>query len=773
MMNLKNILKSALFTASLVAVAAPSVSAELSVGDRFQLKALMEQAAEKKSRGANDITYVQAFIKLKPGQTINDLEGKGIQIINRLDDILIVSMPIEDVIPVSNLKSIAGMQLARKLKPINNKARLIGKLDSVQQGVGTIVDHGFDGTGMFVSLFDTGLDPNNPNFQDRVQIVMDYSNAGYDSTTGDITTAPDIYEGSDIANFTTDDPNETHGTHTLGILTGNAPMIDTCVVVTGTDDNPKLERLVDSANPYYGVAYNASIGVACSNQLLNAFIVDGVDRLIEFGEEQNLPVIVSLSLGDQLGPHDGSDYAAEYLSKLAEKAPIFVAAGNEGDAAQALSKTFTQDETLKTFIVQENSNGATRYSFNASSQLYIEIWGKDGDILDASLAIVNSSGSVQKSYPLKSSQTDINLSTTFPNDFTSGTISFVYEIDSTTGRYNGIIASTSMKQKSTSSNYLAIIINGKTGQRADLFTQTFGTADVVFSSRSKNGWTEPDGNMSVSNMACGKNLIVVGAMNPRAYIPTLSGPVYNGSGIAEVGDVFDYSSFGTLIDGRSLPQFVAPGMMVSSFNHYYTDQLPTTPPANNAFAYTIPTMTGVYQDTDNGNSYYWSWLTGTSMATPFAAGLGALWQQCYMEKNNGATMSGTDILNVVSKNSTRNSFYSSAKNKTQWGTGIINALAGIKYILTGVAGIGKIHLDAPENDHSFVMSLRGKDLNVFVADASALDIKLVSVAGRNIMSRTVNTNDYTQSLDNVAPGIYVLKVITPEGGNYTRKISLK
>lgn len=748
-----------------------TLRAGMPILDKFRIQSIKTLNLERQSRGIHETEYLQAFMKLSEGATVNEIEAKGVKILNQIDDILIVSIPLDNIEELLALPYVQGIQLARKLKPVMDIARTIGKVDSVQQGIGLTVDHGFDGSGTLVSLFDTGLDPNNPNFSGRVGIVYDYSDVEYDSETGEITSEPATYEGSQVGSFTTDTSSETHGTHVLGIMTGDAQVIDTCYLYAGKNSSGNFlapTPVYNGSNPYYGVAKGADIAVACSNQLINAYIIDGVERLIQYGEQQNLPVTINLSLGDNLGPHDGTDYAASALSKLGERANIFIAAGNEGADNIAITKTFDSDSELKTFIVQQKTSNnkyvRTTYYTTSDSPLYAEIWGKNSDILDANVVIASNAGNIQNSFPITSKEQSINLANLYPNDFTAGHISFYYELDSVSGRYNAAVYSDDLNQKSSSLAYIGLSVNGKTGQRADFFTQDMGSTVVEFSSRSRSGWTQPDGQMSISNMACGDNVIVIGAMNPRYMVPVLQGKgqyYYDIAANYTVDSIFDFSSFGTLINGKSLPDYCAPGLMISSLNHYYTTKQSSS---------TRQGYSGVLHQ--SGNTYYWGYMAGTSMATPFSAGVGALWQQCYMEKNGGKTLNSSGIIDIATKNTIQNSYFQKSKFPQQWGAGIVDAFSGIKYILTGVSGIGKIHLDEPERDHAFMMTLRGRDMNLFVADASAMDVDVISLTGNRLLSRSVDNNDYTLSLDNLEKGIYLIKVVTPEGGNYTRKITL-
>ena len=78
--------------------------------------------------------------------------------------------------------------------------------------------------------------------------------------------------------------------------------------------------------------------------------------------------------------------------------------------------------------------------------------------------------------------------------------------------------------------------------------------------------------------------------------------------------VSKYSSFGTFIDGRTVPHTVAPGgSIVSSISGPFLAAHPEAVPETCAVANV------------DGTDYYWDSNSGTSMSTPYVAGFIATW----------------------------------------------------------------------------------------------------------------------------------------------------
>ena len=76
--------------------------------------------------------------------------------------------------------------------------------------------------------------------------------------------------------------------------------------------------------------------------ILDRVYADGADRK---------PVVFNLSLGSNLGPHDGRGMLSQYIAAESPYAIFCISAGNEGDMRIALNKTFSETDTqVRTFI---------------------------------------------------------------------------------------------------------------------------------------------------------------------------------------------------------------------------------------------------------------------------------------------------------------------------------------------------------------------------------------------------------------------------------------
>lgn len=763
MVQFKHILSSAVILMIAANPMAFNAMAELPLSEQFVLDQVREKVAEKRSRGVDEVETYNAFFKLNDADnTLRAIEEKGGKLLNHIGDYYIINMPLDSVETIYETPGVEVMELDRELKPNLMEAKKVGDVNAVHMGT-NLDGYSLDGEGVIVALFDSGLDPNHINFDNRVEAVYHYQ-----------TTTPKIYYGSDVANFTTDNTSATHGTHVLGIMTGSVDKIGSYYdylrdaqgnIRYAPTGAPYRTTMTNADNPFKGVAPGARVVVACG-QLASTYIVDGIQRISEYAISEGVPVIMNLSLGGNAGPRDGSDAFASSLSALAQKYPnttICISSGNEGDYKEFITGQTTADNlTFKTFIMPENRSSFTQALRFSNASFSVDIYADDDKEFTGRVAFYTNTGSLITSYEItKSALLPKSLiSTALKPYYSSGSMTTQRGVDASSKRYKATLNFTSVTQTQTQVAYMSLEITTAAPQRIDAFT-TYGSGSTgaLFSSSNRDGWTEPDGNMSINYLACAKGVVAVGAMTSAVDFFSLDGNLYSYDG--KDGDIADFSSFGKLIDGRSLPHFVAPGHAItSSISRPYTDLYYSS-------LYRGGTL--VATSTANGKNYYWEKMSGTSMACPFATGTFALFQQAALEAK-GRPLTADELIEVAQKTAINDDFVK-AGNPIQWGAGKLNAYDGVKQIM-GLSSLGKVNIDQRDEDNAFMYQLRGRDLNVFVAGASGITLDVYGITGQRLASRSIGGSELNHSLADLGSGIYVISVTTPEGGKYSKKISL-
>lgn len=181
-------------------------------------------------------------------------------------------------------------------------------------------------------------------------------------------------------------------------------------------------------------------------------------------------------------------------------------------------------------------------------------------------------------------------------------------------------------------------------------------------------WKAGSDDMCVSDEATDPNVISIGAYVSKNVIKDYNGTTHNYSSEFTVDDIAYFSSYATANEsptGLQYPWITAPGArIVAGVNHYSSDYI-----------------SGDFVDdrVNSNTTYPYAAMDGTSMATPTAAGIVALWMQAAKEVNKTIT---TEYIKEVMQQTAINDYYTTTgPNNSHFGHGKIDALAGIKYIL--------------------------------------------------------------------------------------------
>ena len=713
-------------------------------------------------------TIVNAIVKLNDGVTAADLEAEGVKVNRMRGNIALVTLPVKDVERVSSLKGIKKMQLERKVYTKMDKARAAVGVDKIHAGED--LPKAYTGKGVVAGIVDQGFDPNHINFKDENDScrIKQLTYMYYPSTATQVTDVEGyLFTAEDMHEFTTDDNSTFHATHTTGIMAGGYKGN----VSYGTGNTSLSAKVVEGANPYYGIAYDSEI-VAATGDLSDYVIALGVEQIIDYAAKANKPTAINLSLGSNIGAHDGKQVMCQYLSLAAQDSivhPIIcLAAGNEGDMPIALTQTFTADDTeLKTCIYPAYGNQISGYYNLRYGQVYI--YSNDSTEFEVDMVVVNKSrntivyqrtisGNTEGAATYVASDAYAEEGDLTPFNFKNyfdGYMGFGSMIDEDNGRYYALIDyfTSDNQTRNANGNYvIGFIVRGKEGQRIDCFCDAVYT---YFDNYALEGWDEGTCNGSISDMACGDDVIVVGSYNTRQKWVSLDAKAYQYSGYTE-GEVSNFSSYGTLIDGRNLPTVCAPGCVVISST--------STPYLENYSSYYDDSyLQGRYTEED-GRVNCWEQALGSSMATPVVTGSIALWLEA------DPTLTVKEVKEIIEATAVKDSNVTGfTGDPVQWGAGKFDAYAGLKEVIRRASDSSAIK-DIRVNDDRLMVTGAGKNVyNVFLGGAKALNVTLYNMQGQAVKNCSVNGDEVTVDASTLATGVYVMNV----NGVHSQKILVK
>ena len=667
---------------------------------------------------------VLTIVRLNDSEDTPDFAACDAVVEAQIDDILIVRVPVDNIERIAASPKVRRMSIERPLKLKNKTTRTKTRINTVHETL-DIAGNAFKGKGVVVGIIDMGIDYNHINFKDadgnsRVKRVM--------NGTKFFTTE------AQIAALTTDNTTEDHGTHTSGTAAGSY-----------------------SANGLQGMAPEADLVLCGLTDLSDANLLLACQRIIDYAKSEGKPCVINMSLGHNSGPHDGSEDFNVALSKLSGEGVIFViASGNEGDMQIYLNKKFAAEEGndfIKTVIADYSYDGKY-YDYST-----VEIWNFEEQVPEIEFYVINASTNAVLA---KSERVSIGdgVSKTWTLSKTSAYSSFKkYYTSNTNGSHDIAVTMTkddgygsvliTLNGEAKSNCYIAMGIFGKDGTEihawgADSYTEFRRNGSTVF--------TAGNALRSFNPMACGDEVLSIGAYNASNSYTSLNGNDYNYSGYT-LNDITSFSSYGEGFKGESYPDVCAPGLSVlSSYNTYHK-------------AYNSSLADYVDKQTVDSKTYYWGEMSGTSMATPAATGIIATWLQCK------PTLTGSEIRDIFYKTAITDTYVKKATTCC-WGAGKIDAYAGLKFLME--SGVNDVEVE--QNNVLIYPNPNGGQFKVFTqGETEGATLNVFSVAGALVYSCRIDASQEAADVDvagYLQPGIYVVQVVG-EKANYCTRMAIE
>lgn len=449
----------------------------------------------------------------------------------------------------------------------------------------------YTGKGVVVGICDIGFDPSHPAFKNaegnecRIRRITQYKESDGERI--------ELNDYDEMLQWRTDTLDETHATHVAGIMAGGY-----------------------KGNPYWGMAPDADIVVSTS-QLSDVGLLAGVEDIIEYAKSVGKPAVINLSMGNYLGPHDGTSLFCQYMDLLAEEAIICLSAGNEGMSLNTWSGVISSDSHDVPFLIgntmwnEFEMYGAVQAWSGSSTPITLRfgIYDEDERRIVHDFGVIHSG---DKPLRISSDPAAPDFSPKFAEiykgwvELSGGVweengrsyITMEYDAETTTVSNHGPWAR----------NWLTFSVDAHEGE------EVFVYADGIYSLLRGyfGGGPEPGPAHSFSDLATGRNTISVGMYYNRNSIPHIDGSLEQLNG--KPFTISPHSGYDTLIDGRVMPLTVAPG-------HYIVSA------ASSHWLKANPEMTKemVAVENINGENYYWKENSGTSMSTPYVGGVIATW----------------------------------------------------------------------------------------------------------------------------------------------------
>lgn len=605
------------------------------LSDKYSIDDLNRRYTFVESQGT---FCVHAFAILSEGTDAKSLAVMGVRMGALTGNMTTVLIPVERYADFVASGFCSWLDLGREVRPLLDKARADIGVDYIHQGIG--LPQGYDGSGVVVGVIDVGFEYGHPSFYDTTGTVLRIKRVWQQiDVTG---TAPAGFAyGSEysttpeILAAVTDRPNSGHGSHVAGIAAGCG----------GSDSIGRR---------YSGMAPAADIVMVASN-MEEVGIMDGIRYIHQYARSVGKPCVINISLGSVEGPHDGLGSLDVDIANYLHATPldsivVVVSAGNNGSSRNHLHKQFTATDTMLRTYCYDYVSG----DYAAA----VDCWGDSGSAFSVSVALVNDNFQ--------------SVSEIMATPFVQSDVDSVYIFQLTSERdsvYTCEISVSHINPLNDRPNIYVYIHKDGARYSSDIFSIAVKStsADVhmwsskyEFVSLGYDSYSQGNDEYTISGVGGNTDAVItVGSYATRTRRMSESGNTHTVSS-NEDGDISDFTSRGPTLDGRVKPDICAPGeVLVSSINTPYIPSYGQ----NYVFDSTV----------FGGQIYYYCLMQGTSMSSPAAAGIVALWLQRNPRLN-------VDSVRAILHSSNRRDRFTGelpATGSNTWGWGKIDAFGGL------------------------------------------------------------------------------------------------
>jgi len=663
----------------------------------FLCSSLWAQSEEKKS----------FLIKINEEFNASLFQKEGGEIRSQAGKIISVWIPDSSIEKFRSFKGIEILTPAAKIQPLLNKAVKNGNVDKVWAGLG--MEQGYSGKNVLIGVTDWGFDYTHPSFYDtnlintRILRAWDQFRNSGPPPTG-FTYGTEISGVQALLDAQCDTFNvyeyHYHGNHVASIAGGSG-----------------------SGTIYRGVAYDANFLFA-TFLVDEAAVMDAFSWMYQVAEEEDMRLVINMSWGlYYMDNSDGTGPLSEVMEYFSDRGVVFVSsAGNNGDVNFHIDKDFSQNtDTLKTQILfddygQDNVWGQCISMTNSANSPFT-----------FSFKVLNSTYQTVAFSPVFNTQNGDYNTDTF---FLAGLDTIIYRVSIEERNSYNMRPKVFLHIKNpTIGNYkFALLVNADSGHfhawNVVELTSRVGNWGSAFSAP-LTGWQAGDPGYGVSAPGGTDCVITVAAHSSGIYS---SGNNWTGSNISY------FSSFGPIIDGRIKPEISAPGSNIISAIQVFTTHETANPWATVSF---------------NGRDYQYVPLSGTSMSSPFVAGVVAL----ILEAN--PWLSPRQIKEIITETAYQDQ-YTAQQGEERFGYGKVSAYDAV---LLALETIGTENISFRESNVTLFPNPASD--NVFITletNESSIPIEIYDFSGKLIDKHILSSGIHQLNIQHYAAGCYFIKI---------------
>ena len=674
----------------------------------------------------NNQLFVNLLIKASGPEVEAQLLKLGCDILAHTKTIYSIKAPVTALDAISELKQVTAIEASQKYKRNMDESKKAINAETVSTKSGVI-----GGEGVIVGILDTGIDWKHEDFSNengtRILKLWDMSDEAATGPTGyDNYDWGKEYSKADIDNTPTSILQmdiEGHGTHVAGTAAGGGKV---------------------NSN-FRGIAYNSDLiivkGVRDDEKanFTDNDIISGCDYIIKEAKKLNKSVVINMSLGGILGPHDGKSLLSQAVSDMAEPGVVFsIAAGNEGTMPIHAGGYVNADALVEFPIMPTNicdmmEDISPLCDIPGAFMTAADLWYSKGAVDSVYLVAYSVTPQMpptigiaaKKAFPIDASVSDQQFLSDegVPLAYISYN-STIENFENNSGNFGFYIHNAGDANMPIDQYLWSIVVKTKEEGTIDMWAGIPMPAQMPF--QGLVGETTFSGNnaMMIGSPGDADSAICVGAFTTKNSWVDMNGQQNSNGDI--IGDIASFSSRGPSRDGRILPLITAPGHVIFSTKSTDYDTEP--------------------EQILEGEKYVG--MSGTSMATPHVTGAIALMLQAK------ANLGYTEIVDILTKTAKKDDFTTGDRTNT-FGLGKIDVQAAIDYIMNDLgvdyiyANDVKVYPNPAVNSISFELNSEFDANNLNLAVYNSMGEKVSDNLKYDVSGSKLNLN-----IQSLASGIY-------------------
>ena len=730
-----------------------------------QAKTRRAAAAEEQKPG---LFMVRVQPNANPDEVSGQIAGMGAEVKAAMGHMLMVAATAEQLPEIARLEGV--LNIAKGTKPLLklDKSRQVTHADEVQNGTGEQLPQAYNGDGVIIGVIDAGFDFTHPIFKDdkgNLRIKAAYM-SGMTYTEGRGKKA--VVDGKEVDGSIFDTPdmildtlqlkqtNTFHGVHVAGCAAAS-PVAN----VKGTAGGnlagiaPKAELIF--SDTYADEQQNKKYEGSTTNvEVLN--VINAMNYMEKYAKKAGKPMIVTMSMNTAVGPHDGTSAESLAYKYFCDRGNIMtIASGNEGGERCHVHKTIDADHPLKVLLSRGNSYSFINYLLTdkpVKIRIFLYDIEKKTEVATTGthpLANgINSQASISKegeeagedelSKDLLKLMKDSEGKSRYYNS--GGAMAVKNGIGETQDPEGG-----NRKLTTTTIQAIGLIMSSdirfgvemtadeSIEQRAWVNSDSGGEFENV------EGFDQASADVSVGDLCTTGVPISVGSWSANNLVVSEPGEKPTTDAKETVGNISRYTSYGIDYAGHKHPFVVTPGHCVYSASNSFMDDEFNDVIADQNFS-------NQFKGQTTPRSYRWVKSNGTSMATPIAAGIIALWLQAAHDK--GITLTIDKVKEIIEHSTDTDEFTQKAGIRA--GHGKLNAYKGILYVLGLPTAISELSQHQPEG-----VTFRMADSRLYAEGAEdGTAVTLYNLSGAIV--RQTQVAGGCISLDGLLRGVYAVQI---------------